>query len=385
MGKQRQRSHLLACRGKKVRAFGRFSGKGELLHGIDATEFDGRRCQARERTQMNNQRFRTMLRCSLVLILLFGKSTFAQEKSDPAAQEKPSDAKSAGQNSEKAKPKAEEPEANTNAGAEALQKATQNPVASLISVPIQNNNNFGISPGDRTQDVLNIQPVIPVGISKNWNLIVRWIMPIVYQPLPNPPGSSQTGVYGFGDMVPTFFLSPKKPGKLIWGLGPVFQLPTATSTFLGQGKLGIGPSAVALMQPGHWTLGALVNNVWSVAGSGSRPPVNQFLLQYFINYNLKKGWFITWQPTLTANWEATNGGRWVVPFGGGLGRIMKLGAQPVSITAQFYGNGVHPPGTSSWTMRLQFALLFPKLSKEMEQMLLEKKLKQLQQEQPQKN
>jgi hypothetical protein len=317
----------------------------------------------------------------------------AQVQSDDAAspnpevtaslQDKP-EAKPADKSSGTAKPKAtEEPEANTTAGTEALQKATQNPVASLISVPIQNNNNFGIDPGYRTQDVLNIQPVIPVGISKNWNLIVRWIMPIVYQPL--PPVDPQTGVYGFGDMVPTFFVSPKKPGKLIWGIGPVFQLPTATSTFLGQGKFGIGPSAVALMQPGHWTLGALVNNVWSVAGSGGRPAVNQFLLQYFINYNLKKGWFITWQPTLTANWEATNGGRWVVPFGGGIGRIMKLGFQPVSITGQFYGNAIHPPGASSWTMRLQLALLFPKLTKEQQEMLMEKKLKQLEQEQPPKN
>jgi hypothetical protein len=321
----------------------------------------------------------------LLAILMLSGSTFAQENSAPASDTKPPEPKPADQNSGKAKPKAEEPEANTNAGAEALQKATQNPVASLISVPIQNNNNFGISPGDRTQDVLNLQPVVPVGISKDWNLIVRWIVPIVYQPLPIPPANPQTGVYGFGDMIPTFFVSPKKPGKLIWGLGPVFQLPTATSNFLGQGKLGIGPSAVALMQPGHWTLGLLFNNIWSVAGSGGRPAVNQFLLQYFINYNLKKGWFLTWQPTLTANWEATNGGRWVVPFGGGLGRIMKLGAQPVSITAQFYGNGVHPPGASSWTMRLQFSLLFPKLTKEMQEMLLEKKLKELQQEQPQKN
>jgi len=250
----------------------------------------------------------------------------AQTQSDDAApskqettaslQDKP-EAKPADKNS--AKPKTEENEAPASAGTEALQKATQNPVASLISVPIQNNNNFSISPGDRTQDVLNLQPVVPIGISKDWNLIVRWKVPIIYQPLPIPPAAPQTGVYGFGDMVPTFFLSPKKPGKLIWGLGPVFQLPTATSTFLGQGKLGIGPSAVALMQPGHWTLGVLFNNAWSVAGSGSRPSVNQFLLQYFINYNLKKGWYITWQPTLTANWEATNGGRWVVPFGGELG------------------------------------------------------------------
>lgn len=285
----------------------------------------------------------------------------------------------------KAEPKGEEPEAGTGTATEALQKATQNPVASLISVPVQNNSNFGANPGYRTQDVLNIQPVMPISISKDWNLLVRWIAPIVYQPVPNAPGTPETGEYGLGDMVPTFFISPKKPGKLIWGVGPVLQLPTATNTFLGQGKLGVGPSIVALSQPGHWTLGVLANNVWSVAGGGSRPDVNQFLLQYFINYNLKKGWFITWQPILTANWEAPSGNQWTVPFGGGLGRIMKLGNQPVLLTGQFYGNAVHPVGTPAWSMKLQISFLFPKLSKEEQEMLLEKKLKQLEAQPPQKN
>src|SRR5215468_129277 len=129
---------------------------------------------------------------------------------------------------------------------EALQKATQNPVASLISVPIQNNSNFGIGPYDRTQNVLNIQPVIPIRATENWNLIIRWITPVIWQPAPgtanlelfgieeNTPAylaaqgvQKSAGVFGFGDMTPTFFFSPAKPGKLIWGAGPVFVLPTA--------------------------------------------------------------------------------------------------------------------------------------------------------------
>jgi hypothetical protein len=206
--------------------------------------------------------------------------------------------------------------------------------------------------------------------------------PIVYQPLPNLSSTPETGVYGLGDMQPSFFISPKNPGKLIWGVGPLLQLPTATSSYLGQGKLGLRPTAVALTQPGHWTLGVLVNNVWSVAGSGSRPDVNQFLLQYFINYSLKNGWYLNWQPTLTANWEAPDGSRWVVPYGGGVGRIMKIGFQPDSITAQSFGNAVRPERTPSWTMRLQMAFLFPKMTKEMQAMLLQKKLQQLQQQQP---
>jgi hypothetical protein len=261
-----------------------------------------------------------------------------------------------------------------------LQKATQNPVSSLISVPLQNNTNFGVNPGYRNQDVLNIQPVIPIGISKDWNLLVRWITPIIYQPVPNAPGTPETGEYGLGDMQPTFFITPKKPGKLIWGVGPIFQLPTATNTYLGQGKLGAGPSIVALTQPGHWTLGVLANNVWSVAGSGSRPDVNQFLTQCFINYNLQKGWFIGMAPIITANWEASHGNVWTVPFGGGIGRITKFGAQPVSLLAQFYGNAVHPANAPAWTMRLQISFLFPKLSKEQKKMMLGKELKQLERE-----
>ncbi len=262
---------------------------------------------------------------------------------------------------------------------EDLQKATQNPVASLISVPLQNNTNFGVNPGYRNQDVLNIQPVIPIGISKDWNLLVRWITPIIYQPVSNAPGTPETGEYGLGDMQPTFFISPRKPGKLIWGVGPIFQLPTATNTYLGQEKLGTGPSIVALTQPGHWTLGVLANNVWSVAGSGSRPDVNQFLTQYFINYNLQKGWFIGLAPIITANWEASRGNVWTVPVGGGIGRITKFGAQPVSLLAQFYGNAVNPANAPAWTMRLQISFLFPKLSKEQKKMMLGKELKQLEQ------
>src|SRR5260370_13238789 len=106
-------------------------------------------------------------------------------------------------------------------------------------------------------------------------------------------------------MQPTCFITPKKPGKLIWGVGPIFQLPTASNTYLGQGKLGTGPSIVALTQPGRWTPGVLANNVWSVAGSGSRPDVNQFLLQYFIYYNPQKGCFISLTPIIPANCEAS--------------------------------------------------------------------------------
>ena len=215
----------------------------------------------------------------------------------------------------------------------ALAKATQNPVASLISVPLQNNSNFGIGSYNRTGDIFNIQPVIPMKLSDKVTLITRIIQPLVWQPDPSQPTGGQAGI---GDMNPTFFLSPSNAGKLIYGLGPAFILPTATSTSTGQGKFSLGPSVVALVQPGPWTVGVLINNVFSVAGSSHRPAVNQMLLQWFVNYNMKKGDYLTSGPIVTANWNATGsidaatgndvpGGVWTVPFGGGIGQIRRTG------------------------------------------------------------
>jgi hypothetical protein len=253
----------------------------------------------------------------------------------------------------------------------ALAKATQNPVASLISLPLQNNSNFGIGPYNRTGNIFNIQPVIPMKLSDKVMLITRVIQPLVWQPDAQQPTGGQVG---FGDMNPTFFFSPANAGKLIYGLGPAFILPTATSTQTGQGKFSLGPSVVALVQPGQWTIGVLVNNVFSVAGSSHRPDVNQMMLQYFINYNLKKGYYVTSQPIVTANWNSTgttdaatgdnvSGGTWNVPFGGGIGQIRRLGPQPINWTVQFYGNAVHPSGASPWSFKFQIALLYPKMPK----------------------
>jgi hypothetical protein len=251
--------------------------------------------------------------------------------------------------------------AQTSAGAgddpEKVRKAAQNPVASLISMPVQENWNFNIDPNNRTQNILNIQPVIPTSLGKDWNLIVRWIAPVIFQP---NPSTAEGGFYGLGDMNPSFFVSPKE-GKVIWGVGPAFVIPTATNTGdLGSGKWSAGPTAVVLVQPGKWTFGGLWNNVWSFAGHERRRDLNQMLFQYFINYNLSKGYFLTWQPTITANWNAPDGSKYVVPLGGGIGRIMKLGTQPVNIGVQVYSNTVHPPGGSAWSLRVQFTLLFPK-------------------------
>ncbi len=241
--------------------------------------------------------------------------------------------------------------------AEELAKAAQNPVANMISFPFQNNTNFGMGEYDRTQNVINIQPVYPIS-GKKWNIITRTIVPILYQ-----PDFSQTngGNFGLGDINPTFFISPAKPGKLIWGIGPTFLLPTATHETLGAGKWGIGPSAVLLAMPGKWTIGIIMSNIWSVAGKSDRADINQMVIQYFINYNLPRGWYITSAPIIIANWEASSGNVWTVPFGIGIGKLHRLGKQPINVSIQAYYNAVHPDTLyADWSLRFQLTLLFPK-------------------------
>jgi hypothetical protein len=257
-----------------------------------------------------------------------------------------------------AKAEAQKPDAKASAGD--LAKAVQNPVASLISVPIQNLTDFNIGPFQRDRNtVLQVQPVVPFRLGENWNLITRTIGAILYQPNITQP---HQGTFGLNDINPSFFLSPAKPGKLIWGAGPTFLLPTASDDVLGTGRFSIGPGVVALVQPGKWTLGGLVNNLFSVAGPSRRPDVNSMTLQYFINYNLKKGYYITLQPIINANWNAPAGNVWLVPFGGGVGRITRLGFQPVNVSVQAYVNAKRPDVLPSptWQLKFQMAFLYPK-------------------------
>ncbi|WP_211193783.1 neuromedin U [Pyxidicoccus fallax] len=240
-----------------------------------------------------------------------------------------------------------------------LAKAVQNPVANLISVPLQDNVDFGIGPFNRVRNTLNIQPVVPLPLTLDWNLITRVILPIAYQP---DVAADSGGTFGLGDTSATFFVAPAKPGALIWGVGPALLLPTATDDVLGTGKWSIGPSAVVLVQPEPWSVGVLANNVWSVFGSEDRASVNQLLLQYFITYNLPGGWYVTSAPILTANWEADED-KWVVPFGAGAGKVFKVGGQSLNGSVSAYYNVVRPDGGADWQLRLQLAFLFPKGSK----------------------
>jgi len=236
-----------------------------------------------------------------------------------------------------------------------LAKQSQNPVADLVSVPFQSNTNFSTGPFNRPQEILNIQPVVPMHLSADWNVISRTITPLMSQP--NPVFDSNTN--GIGDITQSLFLSPTNPGPLAWGVGPVFTIPSASDPILGMGKVLLGPTAVLVIMPGDWVIGVLANNQWSVGGNPLRPAVNTFLAQPFINYNMAHGWFLTTAPILNANWLAASGQQWTVPIGGGIGRVFKLGDQPVSAAIAGYYNVINPTGAPDWQLRASLALLFP--------------------------
>lgn len=243
------------------------------------------------------------------------------------------------------------------AGGDDLAKASQNPISSLISLPLQSNTNFGIGEFDRTQEVLNIQPVIPVSIGK-WTLVNRTIFPIINQPNVMAESGSWSGL---GDISHTTFIVPPACGPLTVGLGPNIIIPTASNEYLGNRRWALGPSGVFVLTLDKWVIGALASNVWSIDDRGSRgPQVNQFLTQYFVNYNLPKGWYLTSAPIITADWTAPSDQRWTVPVGGGLGRVFKIGDQPVNAGIQAYYNVVKPDQAADWSLRLQMTFLFPK-------------------------
>jgi len=248
----------------------------------------------------------------------------------------------------------------SNAGAEEapeLAHLVQNPIAKVISLPFQNNLNFGVGPRNDAQDVLNIQPVLPFGMGSRWNVIARAIVPVIHEP---PLGPGTQGTTGLGDISLATYFSPAQPGKIIWGVGPAFTFATASNNELGRGKLDAGLSAVALTIRGHWLLGVLATDVASVAGVSSRKNVHQMLVQPFINYNLAAGWYLTSSPIVTADWKAPGSQQWTVPVGGGGGRAFRVGRQAVNVQMQAFGNVARPREASDWTLRMQFQLLFPK-------------------------
>ena len=235
-----------------------------------------------------------------------------------------------------------------------LVKKLNNPISNLISVPFQSNWDFNIGPADGTKYTLNIQPVIPISISKDWNVIVRTILPVISQTDIQGHSGTQTGL---GNTTQSFFLSPKKPWNgVTWGLGPVGYYPTSTERALGPEKWGLGPTFVVLAQPGPWTIGMLANQIWSVGGNGDEQNISAAFLQPFIVYTFKTHTSIALNTESTYDWENS---QWTVPINLMVQQVFKIGKQPMALQlgARYYAEA--PSGYAHWGVRLNFTLLFP--------------------------
>ena len=237
--------------------------------------------------------------------------------------------------------------------AEDLAQQAANPIADLMSFPFQNNLNINYGPFNRNLNALNIQPVLPFAEGR---IITRTILPI----LKIPDFSSESGQLssGLGDIVFTAFYSPKS--AITWGIGPVLEIPTGGS-LRGTQKWSIGPSFVALVQPGDWTFGILLNNAWSFAGESETEEVNHMLLNLFVVRQLGDGWYINTAPIITADWTANSGDQWIVPVGLGGGKLVFLGGKlPLNLQTQLYYNVVIPEFGPDWQWRLHAQILLPK-------------------------
>ncbi len=236
-----------------------------------------------------------------------------------------------------------------------LAKKLANPIAALISVPFQNNTDYGIGEWQGTRNTLNFQPVIPIEISKNLNLITRVVLPVVTQYNITGTGEKQNGL---GDAVVSAFFSPVDAEKLTWGVGPALLVPTGTNSYLTTKKLGVGPTAVALKQVNGWTIGGLINQIWSIAGSDERPDVSQMFVQPFVVFNWKTGAGAGANMEWTQNWKAGTTTLWFNP---NISAVTSLGKQKTQFIVGPRINLAAPEGSKAdWGWRAVVIFLFPK-------------------------
>jgi len=249
-------------------------------------------------------------------------------------------------------------QADEQAKAAELAKKLSNPVADLISFPVQMNFDYGQAEGSGYKFLTNIQPVVPFSVASDWNVISRTILPVAYQS--HVAGDTRQG--GLGDTLQSLFLSPKRPssGGIIWGVGPALLLPTATNDNLGGEKWAAGPTFVVLTQRSGWTIGLLANQLWSFAGSADRSEVNALFVQPILNYTTKSQTTFGLNSETSHNWKAEKDS-WSVPINFTVAQLMRFGKLPIQVTGGLRYWAVSPSnGPSGFGFRFAITLLFPK-------------------------
>jgi hypothetical protein len=233
-----------------------------------------------------------------------------------------------------------------------LAKDKQNPFAETINIPIEAATGFGVGPSRDVAAQLTIQPLLPIALDADWNLIARPLLPVTFLPAPQER-------FGLGDVQTSFYLTPARTAGWIWGLGPALQLPTATSDELGTGKWSAGPTGALVYSEGPWFAGVLVTQLWSFAGA-RRTAVNQTSTEMDVSYNFESGWYIQSDPTITYDWSAESRDAWTLPVGIDIGKVTKIGGQDVSFQIGGYDALKSPTGAPQWIVRAQITFLFPR-------------------------
>jgi hypothetical protein len=243
-------------------------------------------------------------------------------------------------------------QATTGPTPQDIAKEKQNPFAETINLPIEAATGFGVGPHHDIGEELSIQPLFPITLDSNWNLIVRPLLPLSYSPSPEKR-------FGFGDIQPSFFLTPARVSEWTWGVGPAFQLPTATSSELGTGKWSAGPTGALIYTEGPWFAGVLLSQLWSFAGA-HRAPVNQTAAEPNVSYNFESGWYVQFDPTITYDWSAASRDAWTVPLGIDVGKAMQIGGRSMTLQIGAYDFVKHPTDATQWVVRAQVTFLFPR-------------------------
>ena len=242
-----------------------------------------------------------------------------------------------------------------------LAKKSQNPVGDLAAVPLQFNFYTGGALSDRTLLDLNLQPVLPLPVTSDVNLILRTIVPYLDIPVPTDPTVDPTPnrASGIGDIQQQFFFTPSAPSDITWGIGPIFSYPLATNDAARTGDWAVGPTGVIVFDIGPFLMGLLASQLWTFAGDDSGENLNFYSAQPFINFNLPEGWAITTAPIITANWAADSDETWTVPLGGGVSKVTAVGEQALSVSLQYYHQIEYQAPQGSELLRIVVSFLFP--------------------------